>query len=186
MNELGNRLHVVVTHRQRRHAFFGAAAANHRKKELTLLIVEHELGAEKVGTAKLTTAKIDAVAGAAGDGVERLPTFDERRITGRTLLCGEDGGTPATPLATSATWGRLSRRRLLGRRRLRGRRLLLARVGDDDGERRQCGGNESLSNRHSDGLGCRSLCIAYRDAVAAASRRRMTPESTVLPSASRV
>ena len=102
---LGDRLHVVVRHRQRRHALVGAAAADDRQDQFALLIVEHELRSKQVRSAQLAAAQVDAVAGAAGDRIERLPALDERRIARRTLLRREDGGTPAASLAAPAAGG---------------------------------------------------------------------------------
>jgi hypothetical protein len=184
VDELGNRLDVVLAHRQRWHALFGAAAANDRKEEFSLLIVQHELGSKQVGTAKLAAAEVDAVTRAAGHRVQRFPALDQRWIARWSLLCREDGGSSAASLTAPAPLRRLGRWCLSGWRLRWWRRLLRAGVGDDYGGCRKRGGDESLSDRHSDGLGCRSLWIGYRCAAVDASRRRITPESIVLPSAS--
>jgi hypothetical protein len=103
MDEFGDRGDVRVAHRQRRHAFVRAAAADHREEQLPVLIAEHHRRSQQVRPPELPAAQVHAVARAAGDRVERLPPFDDGGIARRPLLRGEDGGTStsAAPLPAS-------------------------------------------------------------------------------------
>jgi hypothetical protein len=123
VNVFRKRFHIVVgeagKRRHGRHAGVLAAIVDDREDELSLLIVENELRAQKVDPAHVAAAKVRAVADAAVHTVEPLTASDEHRITGRTLLGGERRGIASSAPALCGN-GRL---RSSGRRVRRGRRL---------------------------------------------------------------
>ena len=144
-------LDVLVGHRNRRHAAFGACALHDRHDQLAGLIVQHQLGAQEVRAAKLAAARVHAVAGAADRRVKRLAALDERRVARRALLRGKRRHA-SSPLrrSLSTAGGRCRRGRRLwrgcrGLRRRRGR-LLRGHGAEQHDEGGRCGRHDSLDS----------------------------------------
>ena len=126
---LGDGLDVFFAQRQRRHrrhARILPAVLDDGHDQLAVLIVEHQLRAQQVGSADVAAAKVGAMAGAAVDLVEGLAARDRGGIGERALLRRERRTSAASPLAgwLTAARRRTGRRRCLRRAsgRSRGRR----------------------------------------------------------------
>ena len=131
VDELGDRLDVFLAQRQRRHrrhARILPTVLDDRHNQLAVLIVEHQLRAQQVGSADVAAAKVAAMARPAVDLVEGLAARDRRGIGERALLRRERRTSAASPLAGGLTAARrrTGRRRCLRRSsgRSRGRGLL--------------------------------------------------------------
>ena len=91
-------LDVVDGHRQRRHRRrAGPAVLHHRDDQLPVLVVEHQLRAQQVGTAELTAAGVGAVAGAAEPAYCALPRSSSSGDAGGRWCAGKRGGSWKPP-----------------------------------------------------------------------------------------
>ena len=94
----GDGLDVVDGHRQRRHRRrAGPAVLDHRDDQLPVLVVEHQLRSQQVGTAELTAARVGAVAGAAQAGVLRLAALEQLGRRRGRWWAGKRGGSWKPP-----------------------------------------------------------------------------------------
>ena len=92
--------------RHRRHALVGPPALDHGNDQLAVLIGQHELRAKKVRPAQLTSARVHAMASAAGNRIERPAALDHGGIARRSLLLREDSLAAALSSATGGGSGR--------------------------------------------------------------------------------
>ena len=105
---------VFVGHRERRHPSFGTAAVDDRHDQLAVLIAEHQLRAEQVGTVQLSPPRRSSPWHSAQvTPNSALPRAIDRRIAGRTLLRRKHSGPASAALAAAAVAGRRLRRRRL-------------------------------------------------------------------------
>ena len=113
---------VALGQRKRRHALLGPPLLDDRQDLLAVLIDQHELRSQKIGSAQLSATRVGAVTGEAGDAEQIAAALDDRGVRRRPLHRRKDAAlSAALPGPAGAARRRL--RLLACWRGLRGRCL---------------------------------------------------------------